>query len=297
MSYPIRNLLYQTAARLFFLLLLLSSQLLAGQPIEDTQRDSPRGALTAAFEKANLMVALSGVEWRPGLNMAVASLETGKTISLNVSLLANTNYVFIATTTADEEDTDLYLRDSSGAVIGADKEPDATPIIEFRTDYAGTYQLQVHLVSSRHPREFVAVCLLRAAGRSILESEYREVATSFFNSVEDVKAAYSGTNWLATPTQWCAFGYSLSENEGISIIGLRPGPGPKIIAATGSRILQNIDLYLANETQRIIAMDNGPDAFPLISYDCPPGSSFDLRVEVERGKTPAFLLVGILERE
>jgi len=297
MSHPSRNLLPRSTARLLFFLLLWGSQLLSAQPIDDALRNSPRDALHAAFEKANLMVALSGVEWRPGLNMAVALLETGKTISLNVSLLANTNYVFIAATAEDEGDTDLYLRAPSGVVINKDKEQDATPIIEFRTDSAGTYQLQIHLVSSRHPREFVVLSLLRSAGRSILESEYREVATSFFNSVDDVKAAYSGTQWHSTPTQWCAFGYSLSENEGISLIGLRPGPGPKIIAATGGRNLRNIDLYLANEMQRIVAMDNGPDAFPLISYDCPAGGSFDLRVEVERGKIPAFLLVGILERE
>jgi hypothetical protein len=277
----------------------MSNQRFSAQAIDngDAIQNSPRGALHAAFEKGNLMVALSGVEWRPGLNMAVASLETGKTISLNVSLLANTNYVFIAATEEEDEDTDLYLRDASGVIVSADKEPDATPIIEFRTDSAGTYQLQVHLVSSRQSRKFVALSLLRGRGRSILEGEYQEVSTSFFNSIDDVKAAYSETQWQATPTQWCAFGYSLSENEGISLLGLRPGPGSKIIAATGSRNLRNIDLYLANEAQQIVAMDNGPDAFPLISYDSPVGASLDLRVEVERGKTPSFLLVGILENK
>lgn len=294
-----RKLLPRSTRVLLFLLLLLSSQLLLAQVLNggDTTQNSPRRALHVAFEKGNLMVALSGVEWRPGLNMAVASLETGKTISLNVSLQANTNYVFIAATEEEDEDTDLYLRDPSGLIISADKEPDATPIIEFRTITAGTYQLQVHLVSSRRARKFVALSLLRSRGRSILEGEYQEVATSFFNSVNDVKTAYSETQWQATPTQWCAFGYSLSENEGISLLGLQPGPGPKVIAATGSRNLRKIDLYLANEAQQIVAMDNGPDAFPLISYDSPAGASLDLRVEVERGKTPSFLLVGILENK
>ena len=297
MNQPSRNLLPRSTAPLLFFLLLLSSQLLSAQAIDDDATlNSPRGALHAAFEKGNLMVALSGVEWRPGLNMAVALLETGKTISLNVNLLANTRYVFIAAT-EEEEDTDLYLRDPSGMIISEDKEPDATPIIEFRTNRTGTYQLQIHLVSSRRPRKFVALSLLRSGGRSILEGEYQEVATSFFNSVDDIKASYAEIQWQATPTQWCAFGYSLSENEGISLIGLQPGPGPKIIAATGSRNLRKIDLYLANETQRIVAMDNGPDAFPLIFYDSPVGASLDLRVEVERGKTPSFLLVGILEKK
>ncbi|MFK8164500.1 MAG: hypothetical protein AB8H12_18790 [Lewinella sp.] len=297
MSLPFRNMLPRSIACLLFTLLLSASQALSAQPMDDDLRRSPRRALNAAFEKGNLMVALSGVEWRPGLNMAVASLETGKTISLNVSLLANTNYIFIAATAEDTEDTDLYLRDPSGLIIAEDREQDATPIIEFQTDSAGTYQLQVHLVSSRHSREFVALSLLRGAGRSIPEGEYREVATSFFNSVNDVKAAYSETEWQSAPTQWCAFGYSLSENEGVSLIGLRPGAGPKIFAATGNRNLRNIGLYLANEMQRIVALDNGPDAFPLISYDCSSGDAFDLRVEVERSKSPSFLLVGILKRK
>ncbi|MFT6000264.1 MAG: hypothetical protein ACI81P_002725 [Neolewinella sp.] len=299
MNQSSRNLLSSgPTARLLLFLLLLSSQLLLSQSTGgDASHNSPRGALHVAFEKGNLMVALSGVEWRPGLNMAVASLETGKTISLNVSLLANTNYVFIAATIDNGDDTDLYLRDSSGVIVSEDQEPDATPILEFRTARAGIYQLQVHLVSSKRPRNFVALSLLRSGGRSIIEGEYQEVATSFFNSVDDVKKAYFETRWQATPTQWCAFGYSLSENEGSSLLGLRPGPGQKIIAASGSQNLRKIDLYLANEAQQIIAMDNGPDAFPLISYDTPAGASLDLRVEVERGKIPSFLLVGILEKQ
>lgn len=290
------KLLARLRLRSLLMLLLLSSLGLPAQAAGKDGGDNPRGALHAAFEKGNLMVALSGVEWRPGLNMAVASLETGKTISLNVSLLANTNYVFLAAT-EEEEDTDLYLRDASGEIISQDQEQDATPIIEFRTDSAGIYQLQVHLVSSDQPKKFVALCLLRSAGRSIPEGEYREVTTSFFNSIDEVAASYVNTQWQARPTQWCAFGYSLSEDEGISLIGLRPGPGQKIIAATGSRNHRNIDLYLANEAQQVVASDHGPDAFPLISYNCPAEGSFDLRVEVERSKTPSFLIVGILDKK
>ena len=93
---------------------------------------SPRASLSAVFAKGNLMVALSGVEWRPGLTMAAARLENGATISLNLSLQPATNYVFIATT-ANGESTDvaLYLRDSTGRVVTEDQEPDGTPVLEF----------------------------------------------------------------------------------------------------------------------------------------------------------------------
>lgn len=256
----------------------------------------PKPALHTAFEKGNLMVALSGREWRPGLNMAVASLETGQSISLNIHLEANTAYTFIASNAGGPGDIDLYLRDPAGQILEEDREDDNTPIIEYQISKAGEYQLQLHLVSAQFQREFIALTILQAGGVSISEQEYQQVSNAFFGAAEEIMATEAAAGWQRQPYQWCAYGYVVGDNTGVTLQKLRPKEGKIFFAASGSPLLQNIDLYLASENQRIVAADMGPDAYPLISYDCPANTSFDLRVEVERAKKPAFLLVGVFEQ-
>lgn len=281
---------------LYFLLLLTISPLCRAQPSVSLSASSPQAALNVAFEKGNLMVALSGVEWRPGLNLAAAHLETGSSISLNLNLEMGIGYVFIASQAGYLGDVDLFLRDQEGTILQEDREEDSTPVVEFTAQKSGVYQLQIHLVSSQYPREFIALSILQSGGLPIPEQEYQRVAGTFFGSAEKILSAYEGTAWQRQPAQWCTFGFVLAENQGATLHKLRPEAGKLIFAATGSPNLRNIDLYLANENQRILAKDNGPEANPLIFYDCPADATLDLRVEVERSNKSALLLVGVFEQ-
>ncbi len=271
--------------------------LFCGQWLSAQATTSPRASLSAVFEKGNLMVALSDVEWRPGLTMAAARLENGGTISLNLTLQPATNYVFIATTANGESsDVDLYLRDSTGQVVTEDQEPDGTPVLEFSTTAGGTYQLQVHLAGGRQDAEFVALSILRGGGRSVLPQEYEKVANTFFRLASITRSNFANTSWLSQANQWCLFGYSLSENQGATLRQLRPGTGDIFFAAAGSPNLRNIDLYLADQSQRIIANDIGPGAKPIIRHKTKADANFDLRVEVEKSKGSGLLLVGIFKK-
>lgn len=276
---------------LFVLLLLLDQSLIAQAVI------SPRESLSTVFEKGNLMVALSGVEWRPGLTMAAARLETGATISLNLTLDPSTNYVFIATTAnGDASDVDLYLRNSMGQLQAEDKETDGTPVLEFSTTNGGSYQLQIHLAGSNQPSEFVALSILQGGGRSILRQDYEQVANNFFRMASVTRSNFTGTNWLSKPNQWCLFGYSLHQNQGTTLRQLRPGAGDTFFAAAGSPALRNIDLYLADQSLHIIANDIGPGAKPIIRHKTKANANYDLRVEVENSKGNGLLLVGVFQK-
>ncbi|MEM9259195.1 MAG: glycosyltransferase N-terminal domain-containing protein, partial [Bacteroidota bacterium] len=79
--------------------------------------DRLQSSLSNVFEKGNLMAAISGVEWRPRLCLAAASLSTGKTITLEVALRANVSYTFLASAESENYDVDLYLRDQEGKVL------------------------------------------------------------------------------------------------------------------------------------------------------------------------------------
>jgi hypothetical protein len=280
----------------YFYLSLILVQLLGTGLTAQTAEDSPQRALNSVFEKGNLMAALSGVEWRPGLNLAASFLSVGQTISLNVTLSKDNEYIFLASGPFERADVDLYLRDTSGKILKEDLQADGTPVIEFKAPEDGTYQLQLHLVAGDEPAAYVALSLLQRRGRSISEQHYRSTAIDFFGEVREIRPSTTGTGtgWQKKAGEWCLFGYLIQKSEEISLRGLRPGPGRKVFAAMAGPESPEITLYLGTEAGRIVAGTNQPKSHPLLRYNCLPGAVLDLRVGTEGAKVPSLVLVGIL---
>ena len=275
---------------LIFLIALLTGIEVTAQTITN----SPQKALNTAFQKGSLMTALSGIEHRPGLNLAAAKLAVGQTISLNVTLLKDEDYVFLASGPTEQTDVDLYLRDATGTLITEDLQQDGTPIIEFTPSNSGTYQLQLHLAAGDVPESFVALSLLRQGGRQISEQEYQRTSNGFFAGTDELTSPDNGAAWQQRPGTWCLFGYALRSKEGISLGGVRSASGRALFTAAGPK-LSEIDLYLADGAGEIAEKAERPEAFPLLQYYAPADAVLDLRVEVKSAKSHVLVLVGVLE--
>ncbi len=269
-------------------------ELLPSQSTPTPPDDRLESALNAAFEKGNLMVALAGVEWRRGLALVAGTCPTGESLALEVTLEANVNYAFLASAESGAYDVDLLLRDGNGQLVAQDTELDGTPILEFRPAQGGTYQLQVHAVSGPDPRSHLGLSLLRSGGLPVLERDFRTLSDVFFASVAGISKS-SGAAWLQVSGQWCLFGYLLDEGRGETLRRIRPGPGKGYFVASGGNNFRDIDLYLADEEQRIVLVDTAPNAFPLLEYVFPANAPYELRVEVERSRNPGLLLLGLLK--
>jgi hypothetical protein len=257
--------------------------------------DSPAKALNIAFEKGNLMTALSGLEWRPGLNLAAAQLTVGQTISLNVTLRKDADYVFLASGPTEQADVDLYLRDTTGKLLAEDLEQDGTPVIEFKPSASGTYQLQLHLAAGDAPESFVALSLLRRSGSQVSEQEYRSVSTGFFAAAAELTSPETGARWQQQAGEWCLFGYSLRKQSGVSLSGIHALAGQIFFAAAGLKPSE-INLYLANENGEIIAETERSQPFPLLQYTSPSDSVLDLRLETKNSKPHKLVLVGVFKK-
>lgn len=261
-----------------------------------SQSLTPEASLDRAFEKGNLMVAISAQSWRPGLCMAAARVQTGKSVSISLSLSARNSYTFISTADQETTDVDLYLRDQDGKLIASDSETDGTPVIEFRVPETGSYQLQLHIPASDQGINFVSLSLLESNGRQIIEEEYRRLTASFFASSEDIMASYSDVRWQATPNQWCLFGFSLDQKEGHTFRQVQMEAARYYFAAAGGPACQNIDLYLANQENEIVALDKAPDALPLLEFESTDSRTYNLRIEAKRSSGPGFILLGLFQQ-
>jgi len=248
--------------------------------------------MSRAFDKGSLMVALSPVSWRPGLALAATHLPAGETVSLELHLSRRHDYAFIASTNDETSDLDLYLRDSLGNVLTADREPDATPILEFRVERTGNYRLQLHLSGSRTAANWASVALLRSGGETIVENDFRAAIGRFSATKDALEPAH---RWVRMPGSWPLQVIVIAEKKGLTFTGIAPGPGTTTWAAAGGPNIRDLTLYLANERGEIIGRSRTSTPFPLLSLSTDGQQVYDLRLESRRQKKPGFLLLGTLK--
>ncbi len=249
--------------------------------------------LDGLYAKCNLMVAVSGTDWRPGLCLAATQLERSKTVSLEVQLRVARKYIFIASAAPGTTDLDLLVRDASGAIVGADTESDQTPIVELTVDTAATFTIQLHYVSGDSATALVALGMLRSFGVSLPDAAFREVSQQFGAAAGAVRAAGGARTFRGGPDSWCVFGYLLEEGEGATVENLRLGTGRYFFAATGPESVQDIDLYLAGDSPEILRVDREGDAYPMLDYEVTEPGPYRLRLEVERARGASLVLLGL----
>lgn len=271
--------------------LILCSQPLAGQGWPPADRLT--ATLNDVFTKCNLMVAVSAVDWRPGLCLAGAQLSVGQSVSLQIDLEAGKHYVFIAGGERGTADLDLYLRDSTATEIAADSEDDDTPVVEYSIIKTGTYTLQLHLVSGAEERSMAGVGMLVSNGWPQTKRRFTESSVQFAAAAGAVRAAGGAKVFRYGPGSWCVYGYLLDSGEGATIAGLSLQAGRQFFTATGPESAQDIDLYLAGADGVIHRFDRDRDAFPMIDYTVPVAGPYLLRVEVARARDRGLVLLGL----
>ena len=259
---------------------------------QTANEDSPRAALNRAFDKGNLLVALSPVDWRPGLALAATWLRPNGTVTVELALNRHQDYAFVATT-APDADLDLYLRDSTGTVLVADQQTDGTPIVEFRVPRTGNYRLQLHLAATENDGEWVALALLQSAGKAVPENQYRQQADRFFTLTDQLTATEK--RWLGTPGCWAVQGFVLASQPGHTMTNFRPGEGVTTLATTPGRKNGRRALYLADEEQKIVATSAADAPFPVLSFPTLAGKAYQFRLETANNALPELVLIAAFE--
>ncbi len=241
------------------------------------------------------MVAISSVEWRPGLALAAASLPAGATKSLQLKLTANTNYAFIATADNEAVDVDLYLRDSTGQILFQDQEADGTPVLEFHVPATGNYQVQVHLVAGDSTTNFVAVSLLQSSGRSVIERDYRILTNRFFTAASALQSTSETRGWFSHREGWPVLGFILSNNTPTDLSNLNFPAGDYKIIGSGNQAIRDLSLYLANSQGDIVSRSDVKGPYPLLGFNSPEEQSFSLRIIPKGVRKPELILLGALQ--
>lgn len=285
--------------RYWLIALLLFLVLLTGRPTyaQTPNYKSPTGlpaALTATFAKADLLTALSGLTWRPGLCAAATPLRVGGHRDLALALRAGRSYAVVGSAATGGYDLDLYLRDPDGAVILADTARDDTPVLEFTAPADGRYLLQLALTAGPTPTTTAALVVLTDEGVPLSRLAFTSLTEGFFAAA----AGMDRWRWAEPAAGWPLLGAMVPAGGGVTLTELPLAAGPNLLAAAGEREARRIDLYLADAAGRIVVGTEGPGAYPVLRYEVPRPATYDLRIEQPRGRgrEATFVLLGQLRR-
>lgn len=247
--------------------------------------------LDGLYVKANLMVALSGTEWRPGLCLGVSRLREEESTAIRLRLEADRTYVFIASGERSEGDLDLYLRTPTGEVLAEDAEIDGTPIVRYTTDTARTVLLQLQSLSGGAGGDFVGFAILRSDGQALIRPRYRAVVRQFGAAAGAVRAAGAATDFTTGAHGWALLGYLLGE-EATTLEALYLPPGDNFIAVSAGEDILDIDLFLADDRLELLRADAGEDPYPMLEYRVSEPGPFRLRLAIERARRRDLVLLG-----
>ena len=249
--------------------------------------------LDGLYTKCNLMVAIAGTDWRPGLCLAAAELGQAQTVSLELELDVAQKYVFIASAEPGVLDVDLIIRDGAGQIVASDLEDDQTPIVELTVEAAATYTVQLHYLSGQPDTALVALGILRSFGLPVTDGTFRDVSRQFSAAAGAVRAAGGAERFWRGPGSWCLFGHLLDEDEGATVATLPLTPQRYFFAATAPESVQDIDLYLARTGPELLGADRDNDAYPMLDYTVTEPGPYRLRLEVAKARQASLVLLGL----
>lgn len=138
------------------LVLLLASAAAAQGPVEYMDQ-----ALENALAKMKAIQDIDRVGFtRNHFGLLGGLFEKGQSMTQEITLSEGIQYVFLAGGDPDVVDMNIYLRDTSGAVIAKDDEPDVNPIVVYTPTTTGRYRIELKLENSQQNRDAFCVLLI-----------------------------------------------------------------------------------------------------------------------------------------
>lgn len=251
-------------------------------------------ALNNVFDKSSLMSALSEYSWSDNLCLAGGILDVGKTLALDVELTAGESYTFVGGGDEDVRDLDIFIVDRHEEVISSDIADDDTPIPDFVAPYSGRYSVRMQLISGDAPTSFVALSLLRKKGFVLLEDAYLKTSDKFFAAGGSVNGVSSGIKWHDAQNQWCLFGLFLASKSDWTIENMFLDAAQHYLFASAGENVDNVDLLLTDDNNKVVAEDQDDDAYPIIETETASNLRYELKITNVKSSERSLILVGIV---
>ena len=246
------------------------------------------GAALAIIEKNPRMGFANGICLFGG------RIQSGKSTGWTRSLTMGKNYVFVAGGDKNALDVDLTIKDSTGKVVAKDDDNQAVAAVTFAPQTTGTYNVTVTLHDSKKSQPaFASMAFLQEGGSKVSTDNLATALANNFALAEALNSEFAGKIKLFfndRANQWALFGSILNPGEERSFNKLRFSTGTGVFVAAGDNNTSDVDLFLLNDSNKILAKDDDGDGKSIFEADTVEGESYSIKIKNTKAKSSSFVI-------
>ena len=256
-------------------------------------------AVAGVADKANKVATDSAWGFDiDGSAISGAYLDTGAKLSFVTSYEGGREYALLGQGSEGTLDLDIQVKNrTTGEVVGADTDKDATPVVQFKAPQSGEYEIEVHLAASKGSGEFVAIASMEKGGygvpkENIIASLSRAMmGSTTANRRGGPLSFHQSGNWSLQATV-------LKQGETSNFGGILLETGSTIFLATGDDTAKDLNLSVQNVTTSQAVSDTDADATPVVVVPS-NGASQRHKVSLSNHTStgPSFVTLVLLDKK
>lgn len=232
-----------------------------------------------------------------------AFLEKGEAITMTQHFVRGREYALLGGGSEGARDIDLHILRSTGEVVAADTDNDATPVVEFTSDSDDPMTLRLSLPDASSSGEFVAVAVMSSEGYNVppnnLMKSFGSVLETAAKASELVKKR--GANGLVFHAHgdWAFYGTVLEQNQQTAVSGLDLQAATNVVMAGHDGNAQDLDIAVedVSEGDRQVVADTADDAQPLVTLQPTSGHVYRAKIANSKSAGPSLVTLLVLSTE
>jgi hypothetical protein len=277
--------------------------LLVGGPPAWAQRSAGiylKQAVVRVTDNTKVAGRLTGYGYNDGISILGTWLPAGGRSNFRLQLTAGVSYMFIAGGDNDAQDVDLEVFDDAGNQLAADTRVAPDALVVYTPAYSGWYRLRVALYRSRDNLPCACVLtILKRNGWDVplgnLDNATDKLTNVLAEADQLLQRQGRRLDLHKESNQWTVYGAVLAEKRDTDVINLSLGRGLRAFFAVGDQQAFDVDLFLLDNSNRIIAKDDRSNPEAYLIYQRGPGlHGLRMRNFVSRGR-PALVMTAIFD--
>jgi len=222
-------------------------------------------AVGRVIKTANVVNDKSAFGYDNEVCILAAFLPSGESASFNRNLVQGREYLILGGGDDNMEDMDLEVKDENGTKVAEDTLTDASPVVRFTARSTGRFTIKATAFKADRG-SFACVVIMRKDGWDVPIRNLQDAMTSLMKRCDRIdRGTKDKVYFHDVKNQWALYGSVLKEGEDMSIINLDVGTGRRAVLAGGDSFARDVDLFVRDRDDKVVAKDEDDDAVPVVS--------------------------------
>jgi hypothetical protein len=221
-----------------------------------------RQAVTTVINNAVGKSAGTGFGFDDDVSVLAAYLRPGTEATFLRTFDADRTYALIGGGDGDAVDVDIYISDEAGNVIAADRDDDASPLVNFKPPATGRYRMTLRLERASQD-SFCALVTLRTGGYNVPVANLASAVDKLIGGGAMIHARAGDATFHFENNKWSLFGTVLAPKTNVRLRNIRLERRTHVLFGVADGNGKDLDLRLEEPGGEKVAEDKG-DGDPLV---------------------------------